>query len=635
MFGHDSLPSRIWSFGGPTGPPSENLPLVREQLRLANRYRNDLIEVELRRREQCNEATHRRHPALAAAEGDADALVRRIEETVETARAENRRERKRTADAKSLRALLKPLKDQLREVRQRVREERAAAKADPSLREELSAVNEAASGRRRGLRAACGLYWGSYLQVEQDVQRACREPEPRFRRFTGEGKLAVQLQKGLSVGDLLGGQDPRLRLSLGPGKYHTLRFRIGSAGAGSRDPVFAALTINLHRELPRSALVKWCFLTVRRVGTDEEWRAQLVLARGEGWARDDDAKDGVCAVDLGYRRMPDGLLRVASWVGQDGGSGELLLPPRLMWAFSKADELRSLRDRLFNGARDTLRAWLSGSSPGSFLGELADWLEAEVARDARDGKDDLSRRRRSDAATLRLAVRTWTPPREVPDWLRERTTSLHCWRSAARLAALVLRWQGRFPDRTPATTTAGPRSRPLPPVRPYPDGQRILDALEVWRRTNKHLYQWESRLRLKATRRRDDLYRVFSRDLARRYRTAVTEDINWRDIKASPDVTTLSENVLPAGVRYAAHWSACGTLARFLREAVADPQTGDPAWSTQRCHDCGKREVFDKASELVHTCSHCGARWDQDRNAALVLLAVFLGRLPPLPREAA
>jgi len=43
---------------------------------------------------------------------------------------------------------------------------------------------------------------------------------------------------------------------------------------------------------------------------------------------------------------------------------------------------------------------------------------------------------------------------------------------------------------------------------------------------------------------------------------------------------------------------------------------------TKTCHACGSLEDFDAEASIYHTCSQCGARWDQDENAAKNMLKI-------------
>ena len=57
--------------------------------------------------------------------------------------------------------------------------------------------------------------WGAYLLAETAAEQARKSrTEPHFRQWDGTGTIAVQLQGGLTVANLLAGTDTRARLSL-------------------------------------------------------------------------------------------------------------------------------------------------------------------------------------------------------------------------------------------------------------------------------------------------------------------------------------------------------------------------------------------------------------------------------------
>jgi hypothetical protein len=225
--------------------------------------------------------------------------------------------------------------------------------------------------------------------TEASLRGARKGAPPVFRGFRGEGKVAVQIQNGLAVTDLLACADTRLRLEVQDieRRHYLLWMRVGSEG---RAPIWAKIPIILHRDLPSDARVKWAYLLRRRRGTHWRWQAQFVLERDE-WPSDA-GSSGACGVDLGWRLVPGGL-RVAFWAGDDGRSGELVIPHADLARWRKADDLASIRDKNFNVARDALATWLRGGVT-------------------------------------------------VPDWLRVELSHLHQWHSAARLAALLWRWNG-------------------------------------------------------------------------------------------------------------------------------------------------------------------------------------------------
>jgi hypothetical protein len=568
-FGNDSKPARIYSYGA---LPPDREDLVLTEMRLANRYRNDLVELERSRRARSLEAMRARFPEVPALEAEAEALREQIASAEDEIKRRNAAARRRRATAEE-RAGLRGLRERRKAVYADLKARKATAWADPGLQEDLAGVEEWATAEKKALRARYAhppggegpaLYCGTYLTVEAALQRARRGAPPVFRGFRGEGKVSVQLQRGLSVPDLFGCTNNHLRLEAQDAnkRHYLLWLRVGSTG---RDPVWAKAPVILHRDLPAAARVKWAYLLRRRRGSHFRWEAQLVLARDE-WETAA-AAGGACGVDLGWRLVPAGL-RVAYWAGDDGRSGELIIPRDDLGRWSRVESLSSTRDTNFNVIRDALAAWLRATTAA------------------------------------------------VPDWLREALAYLPQWRSPARLAALLWRWNGVFYR----------KGREIPwqpfPAQEGPAGcgrflgdEDIFPRLWAWRRQDRHLLDWQENTRQRAVRWRDDLYRRFARELAGRYHTLIFEKVNWRELQEQPPADG-EARLWTTNHRIA----AVGRLRQFVREKAGDFQEADPAHTTQRCHACGSLEDFDAARELEHACSGCGQLWDQDFNAAKNLL---------------
>jgi len=571
MFGNASLPSRIWSYGA-DAPHEESRERVEGQYRAAHRYRNKLCEIERARREASEKAIRRAAPDLEKLDAEVLRLQGELDAALAEGRGRNQSERKRVKDPELTRRI-KELRGLLREARSRLNVRRREVYADPRTKAALGAVTEASFAAKKLARAETEAFWPTYLQVEQAAAKFGTGAPPRFLRWTGEGKIAVQIQGGLPVTSLFTGTDRRFRLVPIGGLDYTAYLRVGSEG---REPVWARCDVRLHRLPPYDAKVQWVYLTRRREGTRYRWWLQLVLARAAGWDRPDAAKAGRVAVDLGWRLLPDGTgLRVAYWLGDDGAEGELVIPhdrlkapedepewrPHATW--DKPDDLRSIRDKYFDGIRLN----------------LAEWLRSRV----------------------------------VPDWLRERTVTLGQWRSTARLAALILHWRGER----------------------FAGDEEMFEALEAWRKRDKHLYNWEGSQRGKLVRWRDDLYAKFACGLMRRYREIVLEDVNWRELAKVPEPGQAS---LPGGVVPYRRVAAVGRLTELLKERMevvwVDPAgkatDGEALAPTMRCAECGEMDAFDAARELVRTCRHCHFTEDQDRRACRVLLAAASGQVVEL-----
>ena len=535
MFGNSSLPSVIYRYGA--NEPILNLPLVIEHLRAAHRYRNKLVEIERLRRDAAASVVSSVSPELASLEAEYVSLDLKADAEAARIKLVNKTERKQRATIED-RQSLAAIRSQKREVYARLKEAKKLAYSSPDAKARLAEVDAIAIAEGKAARAVCGCGWGSYLAIEQSLTGIRQGPPPKFLPWLGNGKLAVQLQGGMSLEEAELG-DNRLRIeTVVRGKQQNVWMRIGSDE--NRNPLWAVVPVVLHRPLPRDAQIKWVYLTARRVACHTQWGICFVLARAEGWKKDDLSASGKVAVDLGWRLVNDGL-RVAYWRGSDGQEGEVVISHADVSRWTKADDLRSIRDDRFNVARDA----------------LADWMENK----------------------------------ELLPWLAEKTEHLRQWRSAARLAGVVVAWRdSRF------------------------DGDaEIFTTMEAWRKKDKHLYEWQENQRRKSIAWREHLYRNLAADLSRRYKSVVVEDANWREIGAKPDVGEAAENPIAARNRVIA---SPGLLRRFLRERFAEYVEVKSANTTQICGVCGKVMGVDAAATLSLVCPHCQNQEDQDRNAA-------------------
>lgn len=566
-------------------PPHENEALVREQMRLAHRYRNDLVQIERARRAVVREAA--RVPEVVRLEAEAartDAECAKVGAQIKAARAAGRTRK----DSVELTEQLKALRIEHRDVVSALREARREARvaAEPVLDE----IQERVGEMRRGARAICGVYWGTYLLVEaadEAMRKATplydkdAEPnDPRFVPWTGNGRIGVQIQGGMTEADTV--RDRRLRIESAappPGadpnskrslrrRYCILAMRVDSEG---RDPVWARWRMVMERPLPSDAIIKEAAVKLNRVGPREEWSVTITLTTAE---RDRRVKDqtGTVGIDLGWRLMPDGI-RVAAWHGSDGASGFLMLPD----------------------TRPTFHTTPGGRTRSSALGVV----------DAARKVEDLSSKRDKAFNEARATI---ARIEGAPPWFELATKTISQWRSQGRLAALVRRWRD---------------------ARWEGDAEAYEEA-EKWRYHDHHLWAWESSQREKALRARREIFRLFAADMAKRYARVVLEKLDLRDFSKKedgPDATVNPTSRRNRTVVALSEFRESIALAFGGTWAVEKGPTGDrivaveAAGTTMVHHECGSVERWDQAMHLSHMCSSCGAIFDQDANAAKNILA--------------
>jgi hypothetical protein len=137
--------------------------------------------------------------------------------------------------------------------------------------------------------------------------------------------------------------------------------------------------------------------------------------------------------------------------------------------------------------------------------------------------NDLQGIRDKNFNAVRDKLSKWLPGKSIPDWLEEEISSLASWRAPGRLIALVNRWrENRFRG---------------------DDG--IYKILEVWRKQEHHLYDWEANLRDQVKRRRREIYRVFAAGIALKYSMIVLENFDLRKVTRKKEAEEGTAGTLP------------------------------------------------------------------------------------------
>ena len=463
--------------------------------------------------------------------------------------------------------------------------------AQAETRKLLKEIDEKAVLLRKGARALCGVYWGTYQLVESADEQSRKMlkifEDPRFLRWEEEGAVSAQLTGGgIKEKDLA--NDTRVQMRIAPPKrpgmapnpmFQILSLRVGSDG---RAPVFAEFPIRLHRPLPEGSIIKRVTVRYKRVspstekihagackcghcsdGFREQWSAEFVVEIPKPSAR---CGKSIVGVDLGWRVIGDEL-RVCAWsTPKKNGkrqAGELRLTARELDSFRRVDTLRSTRDDMRNRAIALLSA------------QRAEWGDA------------------------------------APEWFREETSHLAHWRSPDRIPRLLRNWQNNR----------------------FAGDEMIFEWLSFWQLRERHLLKWENDQRLKNHEHRKKKYQEFARTLAERFEIVVLEDFDIRtfarrpakDAEKRPDGRRESQQSEKA--RAYRHLASTSELRLILANAFLTRGGGEcrvPAHNTTRiCHVCANVEIFDQAKNVTHQCSKCNTEWDQDDNASANLCDRF------------
>lgn len=378
-------------------------------MRAGHNYRNKLCEIELQQREETNAAIRDACPELREVETRLVELEAKIEELLAAQRLRRQRARASLKDPQTQKKV-KELRAKKRKLSDRRKELRAEMFASPDAAQTLADIKERAKAAGRAERAVCGCHWGTYLLVERACRSFRKGAPPKFLAWRREGRVGVQCQNGttwekISAGTGAAGQlqiieatietqrNKRGQVLLPPqgnkrNKRYILRLRIGSNG---RQPIWAEWPMKRHRPLPPGAKIKWATVSKRLVAGKPRWQVMFTLECEPVAIAKICAAGAAAGIDVGYRKMADGSLRVAYLQGSDGKRRDVRLPADLLQEFARVERIQGRRDRKYH--------------------------------------------------LIRRGLRWWLKHHKAPRWLREGCHGMHAWKRQARLAAIVKRWR--------------------------------------------------------------------------------------------------------------------------------------------------------------------------------------------------
>lgn len=338
-----TVPCRVYAYGL---LPPEGRAVVDEQILLAHRYYNDLVEVEYARRQAYRWARDKVSP------------------------------------------------EELKEVSKRLNEERKdicnARVRDPEW--------------GPGLRGTCGLYSGTYLMIEAQVDQAikaaieavkkwkknpkgpCPSGLPKFRRWGNEGSIGVQCAGGgVPVSEFIDGNHRLGSIDTSP-RYHRKTKRLVKHGVRLTIPVApggvrVTFDMKMHRPLPADGTIKWIKIVKRRTahgnvaGTRERWEAHITV-EAPSFIRPE-RKGPVAAIDLCWSKG-----RVGHLLGEDGYEEPIRPHRAVIRSLRYADSIRSIRDGYLNVAKEwaamnidpRVRSWDKMKARG-MIRKMRQWRE--------------------------------------------------------------------------------------------------------------------------------------------------------------------------------------------------------------------------------------------------------------------
>jgi len=469
-------------------------------------------------------------------------------------------------DVSDLQKQAKAIKEELAQVRAEVKEEKKRI-----AKEKRGRLDELEAERRKLQKEAqqeSNLYWCNYDDVinayQVARQRAMREGKRlRFHRFDGTGKVFVRWQKGLSIEAL--SSDTRLQIEPVPeGAWYSPK------RSDRRKLARTKVRIRVNSEGRKPVWLELPMVMHRPLPDKSVIRNAAVIRERIG-----DKFRYKLVITVAFEPMPhkpvgEGAVGIdLGWRNVEGG---------LRVAYWKDED--------GNGEALVL--------PNRLVSQFKKVDELKSIRDQHfnDAKNVLT---------------LWMTGKNLPEWLKQETATLSQWRGKGRLVMLTRKWQeNRFSG-----------------------DQEMVAYLEEWIKRDRHLWDWETNLQDQVGRHRREIYRKFASEIVKKYARIFLEKFNLRAVsqKKSPEEGTKGSTPVDRQRTIAS--------VSILRQAIGNAATRegvDVAYvpsrnTTIECHVCGHTENFDAAGHIMHTCTKCSNVWDQDENAAIIILKRGLSQM--------
>lgn len=384
--------------------PDAGVEEIYRQFQLSHRYRNTLIEIERGRRAAMR--------AVEMIAGDLPAIMldlrdaQDFEEESGKAVARHRAASRKRDEPREMREAITQARARTREIKDRARAVRKAINTSPTVQAAKDRIGELAKGlANNAYEYSGGLYWGQRAVVDEAAAESFADlpmydldwkpNDPHFERRTGDGTVALQIMKrvplgpvGISVEALHACTDTRVRLRAPDARAwsgarsdrraygSTAYFQLRIGTDADRKPVYGGWVCDMPRPLPENARIVWATVRRKAIGPHSEWYLCLTLDLPEGaYAMNGvgaPTVGGAVAVDVGWRQLPDGGLRVAGWLDEHGTRGELVLPPKLIKQLHHPEDVRSERDLRFDTAREAIARVVAA------LAKPPEWLPRNI-----------------------------------------------------------------------------------------------------------------------------------------------------------------------------------------------------------------------------------------------------------------
>lgn len=353
------------------GDPTDWGDDCQEHLWLCNKLWNRFVEIEQENRKKYL-AILRQDEELRYTEDEITALQTERAERIAQRNAARAKARSKSVDSAEVRDGINDLNHRITKLAKLASARRRAIR--PVYGEQIRASEMERRALVKLARQQSGLWWSNYNMVQARYEKARSKAmkdgaELRFHSFDGTGQFRCQIQGGMSVNDLFAGRnsvvqvdpvDPQAWTSHSRGArrrlsrtHLTITVYTGTGEDGKPFRRTLRFPMVMHRPIPDDARIKELFVTRKRVGTQFVWSVTFTTRASPG-QESINSSQTVCAVDLGWRKTPQGL-RVATALDSTEEVQYVILPNSLLYKFEHANTLKSRIDDEVNTVQTVLR----------------------------------------------------------------------------------------------------------------------------------------------------------------------------------------------------------------------------------------------------------------------------------------
>lgn len=656
-----SVPTRVYTYGARL-KNKDHIKIVHDQLFVANKYRNKLVEIEINRRNRFRRLRSIISPTLREYERQYQEYELKILELRKKISEKDKEDLENSERIQQIRALRKE-RNELYDTKisaeyKRIQKEffdeadkeflrlktlkiaeyaKKIGKSSlgPNSNERAEAVSEAGqlmlkddrwhkawkvkhkldlvSDKKRKLaRENSECYPGVYLNIEKAIQQSFKTAvyNPQFKRFDHSGAVGIQLtkNKGLKADEAFAMTDDWLKIEFPEGVFlrHKKKAAIAHIklkGKSAKDSIYIDVPFVYHRPLPEDAVIKWLYLVVKREGTRNRYELQFTIESETFKETKHVPQSNVtAAINLGWRVLNDSDNDIKIATVYDGQTTHNIVLPAKLFTHNKfANRLLKYSDRYFNKMKSCFVSWNKNRSYNNKQLQ-------EFANSASYWKSHGKMAKLAHAFCVEYLSRE-----QIRDlweaWKKERfENKLDLFTSAQKdkSSSIEINEPIDFDWFVNWCIEKGIAN----------EYQQMALYLEWWRRKDSHLTNCARSIQANLQRSRREIYRRAAAKLARQYENVVITNWDKRKTAEVPDPEYDDRNYQEENANTVRQFAGISVFVSSLNQALQNRiQEKKLNGATKQHYNCsGEIDLTNNKTQMVR-CKKCNKLIDQDVNS--------------------